>query len=128
MRGIRKTTILVAAATLLSIAGTGATATAAAPATTYNCGSEYYNAYYSYFGWYTGNTYVPSYNGFSYAAIEAQCLLNRLGYGLTVDGVYGSNTWNAVKNFQQNHQWDYGLTADGYMGPKTWPALHTIAP
>lgn len=48
-----------------------------------------------------------------------QSALNRAGYSLTVDGVFGSNTTKAVKDFQQKH----GLLADGVCGPKTWDKL-----
>lgn len=45
--------------------------------------------------------------------------LNELGYGLTVDGVYGSSTKKAVIAFQKAN----GLTADGVAGEKTLAAL-----
>ena len=45
--------------------------------------------------------------------------LNQLGYGLTVDGIYGSRTRNAVVAFQKAN----GLAADGIAGPKTLAAL-----
>ena len=42
--------------------------------------------------------------------------LRSLGiYGGTADGIYGINTYNAVKQFQRN----CGITADGVAGPKT---------
>jgi len=44
---------------------------------------------------------------------------NNYGYGLDVDGKFGTKTENAVKAFQQSH-W---LTADGIVGEKTWVAL-----
>lgn len=50
---------------------------------------------------------------------EAQCRLNDLGYGLTVDGVFGDATDKAVRDFQSKN----GLTADGVVGPQTWAAL-----
>lgn len=40
-------------------------------------------------------------------------------YGLSVDGIFGSKTETAVKDFQ-NHK---GLAVDGIVGPKTWAAL-----
>jgi len=39
----------------------------------------------------------------------------------TVDGIYGSATAGAVKNYQQAR----GLVADGIVGPQTWAALGT---
>lgn len=40
-------------------------------------------------------------------------------YKGNVDGIYGSQTYEAVKAFQRNN----GLTADGIVGPKTLAAL-----
>jgi nucleoid-associated protein YgaU len=37
-----------------------------------------------------------------------------------IDGVFGSVTENAVRDFQSG----YGLTADGIVGPITWQALY----
>lgn len=48
-----------------------------------------------------------------------QSALNRAGYNLTVDGVFGAKTTTAVKDFQSKN----GLTADGIVGPKTWDKL-----
>lgn len=50
---------------------------------------------------------------------EAQCRLNILKYGLTVDGVFGASTDKAVRDFQSKN----GLTSDGVVGAKTWSAL-----
>lgn len=41
------------------------------------------------------------------------------GYDVSVDGVYGSGTENAVRQFQASH----GLTADGVVGSQTFYAL-----
>lgn len=46
----------------------------------------------------------------------------KIGAGLTVDGVFGSKTEEAVKAFQRAH----GLTADGVVGPKTWAELGVL--
>jgi peptidoglycan hydrolase-like protein with peptidoglycan-binding domain len=43
------------------------------------------------------------------------------GAGLTVDGIFGTKTKNAVISFQTAQ----GLTADGICGAKTWAALVT---
>ena len=47
------------------------------------------------------------------------CAVQILVGGLTVDGVYGSNTKKGVAAYQKAK----GLTADGICGPKTWGAL-----
>lgn len=47
------------------------------------------------------------------------CAIQIILGGLTVDGIYGTNTKNAVTAFQSAS----GLTADGICGPKTWNAL-----
>ncbi len=44
-----------------------------------------------------------------------QAALNRLGYPLTIDGNFGTNTYNAVLAFQGDH----ALTQDGIVGPAT---------
>lgn len=49
------------------------------------------------------------------------CAIQLLVGGITVDGVYGTNTKKAVAAFQSAA----GLTADGICGPKTWAALIT---
>ncbi len=49
-----------------------------------------------------------------------QSVLNRLGYGAgEVDGIFGSRTENAVKRFQRT----VGITVDGIVGKNTWNAL-----
>lgn len=49
-----------------------------------------------------------------------QSMLNAVSNaGLTVDGIFGSGTETAVKNFQKAN----GLTVDGIVGAKTWAAL-----
>ncbi len=53
-----------------------------------------------------------------------QYLLNEYGYDLSVDGIFGGNTYQAVLNFQRNNN----LTADGIVGPNTWNALLNINP
>ncbi|MDH6223486.1 MULTISPECIES: glycoside hydrolase domain-containing protein [Streptomyces] len=50
----------------------------------------------------------------------AQCLVTAAGFDAgTPDGVFGSGTATAVRNFQSSK----GLTADGVVGPRTWTAL-----
>ncbi|MEB3281845.1 MAG: peptidoglycan-binding protein [Lyngbya sp.] len=51
--------------------------------------------------------------------IRLQNRLNDFGASLVVDGIFGSKTQAAVKNFQQR----FSLAADGIVGPLTWNAL-----
>ncbi|WP_329241733.1 peptidoglycan-binding protein [Streptomyces sp. NBC_01478] len=53
------------------------------------------------------------------AVRAAQVELNRFGYGLTVDGSFGSGTETAARAFQSAH----GLGVDGQVGPQTWQML-----
>lgn len=48
-----------------------------------------------------------------------QNALNKLGYGLVADGIFGAKTEAAVKDFQKKNK----LDVDGIVGPKTWAAL-----
>lgn len=50
---------------------------------------------------------------------KLQTLLNENGASLDVDGKFGNKTEQAVKRFQETH----GLTVDGVVGEKTWEAL-----
>ena len=50
----------------------------------------------------------------------AQLLLERaVGYGLTVEGIFGSKTETTVRNFQRQK----GLAVDGIVGNNTWNKL-----
>lgn len=50
----------------------------------------------------------------------AQDDLNTLGYKTGgLDGIFGSNTQTAVRNYQQNK----GLAVDGIIGCNTWRSL-----
>ena len=48
-----------------------------------------------------------------------QNALNAAGYSLDVDGIFGSKTQAAVKQYQKSQ----GLTVDGIVGKNTWGAL-----
>lgn len=50
---------------------------------------------------------------------ELQERLNKFGYKLVVDGIFGSKTDLAVRDFQRKH----GLRVDGIVGPETRKAL-----
>lgn len=49
----------------------------------------------------------------------AQTLLNKYGYRLAVDGVFGPGTRSAAASFQSAK----GITSDGIIGPVTWQYL-----
>lgn len=53
-----------------------------------------------------------------------QFILNQYGYNLTVDGIFGSRTLNAVRDFQRNNS----LSVDGLVGTNTWRTLLTLPP
>ena len=52
-----------------------------------------------------------------------QQALNALGYAVSADGVFGTQTRNAVKTFQADHQ----LKVDGKAGSMTQSVLYTLA-
>ncbi len=55
---------------------------------------------------------------------DLQFRLKLLGfYNMKMDGVYGTGTVNAVKNFQRH----YGLSPDGIAGSATWRAAKTYS-
>lgn len=67
---------------------------------------------------------MATYNQIGYGSkgstvTELQKLLNQNGYTLDTDGIFGSNTQAAVKDYQQKN----GLTVDGIVGTNTWGAL-----
>ncbi len=55
---------------------------------------------------------------------ELQTDLNRFGFGVQVDGTFGSETEAAVRQFQLDH----GLLPDGIVGPQTWAGLADTEP
>ncbi len=59
-------------------------------------------------------------NSRGYDVERLQITLNEIGYGnLVVDGIFGSNTEEAVKQFQK----DMSLEVDGIVGQNTWYVL-----
>lgn len=52
---------------------------------------------------------------------ELQDMLNKWGYTLKPDGIFGNKTLEAVKAFQA----DNGLVVDGVVGVKTWGKLNS---
>ncbi len=56
--------------------------------------------------------------------VELQGLLNRYGAKVTVDGIFGPNTYDAVRAFQSAR----GLTSDGIVGVNTKAALYASVP
>lgn len=68
----------------------------------------------------TGTVSVTLKNGSSGSLTRyLQVMLNKMGYSLSVDGIFGPNMETAVKNFQSSK----GLTADGIVGNNTWKQL-----
>ena len=53
---------------------------------------------------------------------ELQKLLNQNGYKLTVDGIFGSQTQSAVRDYQKKNN----LTVDGIAGDQTFGALNKV--
>jgi HK97 family phage prohead protease len=56
---------------------------------------------------------------------DLQAQLNKLGFGLKADGIFGPKTLAAVRAFQRGHKDAAGhpLKVDGLVGPKTMAAL-----
>ncbi len=82
---------------------------------------------------YLGVSYLPRDNINNYPLIKSgsrgnfvfllQFILNnQYGANLSVDGIFGNNTRNAVLKFQQENS----LSTDGIVGPNTWKTLLTL--
>jgi zinc D-Ala-D-Ala carboxypeptidase len=56
------------------------------------------------------------------AVVALQFLLRARGQTVVTDGLFGSGTENAVKNFQK----EKGMEADGVVGPATWGKLAAL--
>jgi len=56
------------------------------------------------------------------AVAVAQLLLKRTGHSLAIDGIFGSGTQGAVRQFQAART---GLADDGVIGRQTWPRLRS---
>lgn len=53
-----------------------------------------------------------------------QYCLNVFGYNLAIDGIIGTNSTNAIKDFQARH----GLVVDGLVGKNTWSCIKSCMP
>ncbi|MFJ5845530.1 peptidoglycan-binding protein [Streptomyces sp. NPDC092903] len=53
------------------------------------------------------------------AVRHAQCKLGKWGHPVTVDGIFGRATYNAVRAVQR----ECNIADDGIVGPKTWRCL-----
>lgn len=83
---------------------------------------------------YLGVPYLPRDNLNNYPLLRSgsnnnfvyllQFILNQYGYNLSVDGIFGSNTLNAVRDFQRNNS----LSVDGLVGTNTWRTLLNLPP
>ena len=83
---------------------------------------------------YLGVSYIPRGNLNNYPLLRSgsqgnfvyllQFILNQYGYNLSVDGIFGSNTLNAVRDFQRNNS----LSVDGLVGTNTWRTLLNLYP
>ncbi|MCI5745366.1 MAG: peptidoglycan-binding protein [Erysipelotrichaceae bacterium] len=65
---------------------------------------------------------IVKYQSINTYVLILQDALNNLGYVLTIDGIFGNNTRNAVKQFQSK----YKLSVDGIVGCNTWKKITSI--
>jgi hypothetical protein len=61
---------------------------------------------------------------------QVQTLLKQSGYPLDIDGIFGTQTYNAVRAFQSQNLDQHGqpLVVDGKVGPLTWWSLNHPKP
>ena len=72
-----------------------------------------------YWGWLKDVAETSSFNSAGDSVRLLQTLLNRAGYELAIDGIFGTMTRCSVKGFQSER----GLQVDGIVGKQTWAAL-----
>lgn len=65
---------------------------------------------------------MVAYGSSGSAVKELQEALNRHGYGLAVDGIFGEKTKAAVRSYQKKN----GLKLDGIAGDETWGSLMNV--
>ena len=65
---------------------------------------------------------MVAYGSSGSAVKELQEALNRHGYGLAVDGIFGEKTKAAVRSYQKKN----GLKLDGIAGEETWGSLMNV--
>ncbi|GGW87421.1 peptidoglycan-binding domain-containing protein [Streptomyces caelestis] len=117
----RQTVLAVA---LTAVAAAGAIAPAAAQTTPSPSAPAISRAAAYTCGYYSGSA-LTVYGNTGNRVYEVQCLLIRVGYHLSLDGVFGSGTRSAVRDFQNawNSMTGSQLAIDGKVGSQTWAAL-----
>ncbi|MGW2706567.1 peptidoglycan-binding domain-containing protein [Streptomyces sp. NPDC001340] len=116
----------VCALALTVAAVTGAVVPAAAHAPRSPAASSGPTSAAYYCGYYSGSA-LTVYGHTGNRVYEVQCLLTRVGYRLSLDGIFGTATRGAVKDFQQtwNSMTGAHLAVDGKVGSQTWAALRS---
>ena len=77
----------------------------------------------NYKGMYLITSFIKKGKRDEFAVKQMQGLLNLLGYGLIIDGIFGTKSDEAIKRFQT----EQGLVADGLVGEQTWYRLYKVA-
>ena len=111
--------LVVMAAVLVGITNSQANADVNYPS---GCDTWAWDTYESQ-SWFYNNCWVGTnstkYDRSGNFQIGIQRILRQRGYGLTVDGIYGTGSATAMKSFQSSR----GLSADGIVGRNTWRYL-----